>query len=108
MDFDFSKIEGFEWDDGNLKHIKKHDVNYKECEELFSNKPFLLSYDKIHSLAEDRFQALGQTNYGRLIFLVFTVRKNKVRVISARDQNRKEEKSISKVGGETGEKIKKT
>lgn len=90
MVFDFSKIEGFEWDKGNPEHVKKHKVDYKECEEVFVNKPLRVSKDEDHSDAEERFEVLGKTNKERLFFLVFTVRTNKIRVISARNQNKKE------------------
>lgn len=90
MSFDFFKIEGFEWDQGNLGHIKKHDVGYKECEEIFINIPLRVDKDLDHSKTEERFEALGKTNNRRLIFIVFTIRNNKIRVISARDQNKKE------------------
>ena len=87
---DFSKLEGFEWDRGNLEHIKKHNVTYIECEEIFSNIPLLINHDKPHSEIEIRFQALGKTNNQRMLFIIFMTRNNKVRIISARDQNKKE------------------
>lgn len=102
---DLSEIEGFEWDQGNLEHIDKHQVSYKECEEVFLNTPLRMNEDKAHSQEEDRLEVLGKTDKGRLIFLVFTVRKNKIRVISARDQNRKERKNYQN-GGEKNEKTK--
>lgn len=43
-----------------------------------------------HSQVEQRYYALGRTHAGRLLFVVFTVRNNLLRVISARDMNRKE------------------
>ena len=100
MAFDLSKIEGFEWDRGNLGHIKIHDVSYRECEDAFFNKPLLVNEDKTHSKLEERFQALGQANNGRLLFVSFTIRNNKIRVVSSRDQNRKERARLSKIGGE--------
>lgn len=81
----------FDWDPGNLEHIKKHDVNYQECEEIFYNSPTFFD-DKLHSLAEDRYLAYGFSNKGRELTLVFTMRNDKMRVISARDQNKKERK----------------
>ena len=90
LGFDLSKIEGFEWDKGNLEHIKKHNVEHRECEEIFVNMPLRVKQNKKHSREEKRFEALGQTNDGRLLFIVFTIRINKFRIISARDQNRKE------------------
>ena len=89
--FDLSKVVGFEWDKGNLnKNRLKHNVDPKECEELFYNKPLLISSDKAHSQVEERFKALGQTSNGRLILIAFTVRGGLIRVISARDRNKKE------------------
>ena len=93
---DFSKLEGFDWDKGNLDHIKKHKVGYEECEQVFLNRPFLVSKDQAHSKTEDRFEVLGKTNDERLLFVVLTVRKGKIRVVSARDQNRKERRRYEK------------
>ena len=50
----------------------------------------LLGSDQEHSGREERFYALGQTDAGRLLFLVFTVRGSLIRLISARDMSRKE------------------
>lgn len=101
--FDLSKIEGFEWDHGNLEHIRRHDVNYKECEEVFFNKPLRMNKDEMHSQIEERLQVLGKTNKERLLFIAFTVRRDKIRVVSARDQNKKERKNYQN-GGERNEK----
>ncbi len=83
----------FEWDKGNIKkNFVKHNVTTQESEEVFSNEPFLVSEDIKHSTGlEQRFQALGKTKLGRKLFISFTVRIDKVRVISVRDMNRKEE-----------------
>ncbi|MEA2065074.1 MAG: BrnT family toxin [Patescibacteria group bacterium] len=89
----FSKIIGFDWDNGNiLKNWDKHKVKYKECEEIFFNKPLIIANDKSHSNIENRYHVLGKTSQNRFLFLSFTVRKNKIRVISARNMNKKESK----------------
>jgi len=82
----------FDWDKGNFnKNRLRHGVECNECEELFFNKPLIVSEDGIHSnLTENRFKALGITNNKRCLFTVFTIRGEKIRIISARDQNRKE------------------
>jgi uncharacterized protein len=99
--FDFSKIEGFEWDEGNLKHIKKHKVQAEECEEIFFNKPLIINKDKEHSTkSERRFRVYGITNKERCLSLIYTIRNKKIRVIACRDQSRKERKEFSQVGGE--------
>src|SRR5437899_2060566 len=86
-----SECEGFEWDAGNdEKNWLAHKVSRTECEEPFFNQPLLLAPGREHSTAEPRFYALGQTDEGRRLFIVFTVRGRLVRVISARDMSRRE------------------
>ncbi len=90
---DFDSIVGFDWDDGNKqKNWEKHQVDFRECEEVFFNQPLLIKEDSKHSSQEKRFYVLGRSDIGRTLFLVFTLRNNKIRVISARDQSKKERK----------------
>lgn len=80
----------FEWDKGNAgKNLGKHGVSDKECEEVFLNKPDITA-DDTHSQEEKRFRASGKTNENRPLVVIFTLRKKWVRVISARDMNKKE------------------
>lgn len=82
---------GFDWDEGNReKNWIKHGVTTEECEEVFANTPRVLTDDPGHSVTEARYSMLGKTNAGRKIQIVFTVREGFVRVISARDQSKKE------------------
>ena len=88
---DLDRIEGFDWGAGNQdKNWFKHRVAMGECEEVFFGLPLLLQDDSAHSQIEPRYFALGQTNAGRYLFIVFTIRKDKIRVISARDMSQKE------------------
>ncbi|MDO8340690.1 MAG: BrnT family toxin [Candidatus Woesebacteria bacterium] len=96
MKLDFSNLVGFEWDSGNLKHINKHFVLDKECEEVFLIKPIMVSKDLLHSQIEKRYRVLGKTSLERKLNIVFTVRKNLLRIISARDQNKKEREKYRK------------
>lgn len=88
----------FEWNKGNInKNLKKHGVSDKESEEVFSNKPLLVSLDKKHSTkTEVRYHALGKTNEGKVLFISFTTRGEKLRNISARKANKKERKIYAK------------
>lgn len=84
---------GFEWDEGNLtKSWLKHDVAPEECEQVFFNQPLMAMMDEKHSQQELRHNALGRTNDDRKLYIVFTIRRGNIRVISARDMNRKERK----------------
>jgi uncharacterized DUF497 family protein len=86
-----SDFIGFEWDEGNLtKNWEKHRVSALECEQVFFNRPLIAATDERHSGPESRFYALGQTDNGRRMFVVFTARGSFIRVISARDMSRKE------------------
>ena len=81
----------FEWDSGNLdKSSKKHGIFPSESEEIFFNNPLLINGDASHSQAEVRYMALGKTNEEKLLFVIFTIRRNKIRIISARNMNKKE------------------
>lgn len=87
----------FEWDTGNKdKNWQKHHVHYKEAEEVFLNKPIKIYKDITHSQKEVRFTALGVTNRGRRLYITFTLRESTIRVISARDQDKKERREYEK------------
>lgn len=87
------EIVGFDWDSGNSrKSADKHDVSQSEAEQLFFNAPLLLLPDGMHSQKEARCHALGKTDTARQLHVTFTLRSGGtlIRVISARDMQRKE------------------
>jgi uncharacterized DUF497 family protein len=89
----FDLIVGFEWDSGNRRKSEvKHSVTQVEAEEVLFNNPLLIGADDKLSGSERRYLALGKTNLGRALTVIFTLRQNAelIRVISARDQHRKE------------------
>ena len=89
---DFSKIVGFEWDDGNARKNDKHGLSMAESEQVFFNAPLLLLEDGSHSQLEPRLHALGKSDGQRLLHITFTLRQagQVIRVISVRDMHRKE------------------
>lgn len=87
----------FQWDEGNLlKNWERHHVSAGEREQTFFNRPLIAAPDEKHSVDESRFYALGHTDAGRYLFIVFTIRGRMIRVISARDMNRRERKAYEK------------
>ena len=87
------EVYGFEWDKGNnQKSLVKHEVSNEECEETFFDHHKKIQKDVLHSMNEERYVLIGQTKKKRLLYIIFTLRKNKIRVISARDINKKERK----------------
>ena len=89
-----SDLEGFDWDKANLaKNWEKHGVTPWECEQAFLNVPLIVADDVARSTVEPRYYLLGQTDAGRRLFIVFTIRKQLIRVISARDMSPKERRA---------------
>ena len=81
----------FQWDKGNVgKSLKKHKVEDKEAEEPFFDRKHRTFIDRLHSKGETRYRIVGKTKKERLLFVVFTKRNKKIRIISARDINKKE------------------
>jgi uncharacterized protein len=82
----------FAWDKGNeQKNWIKHKVAAEEAEEPFFADDYIILEDESHSRSvEQRFVLLGKTNKKRMLFIVFTTRADKIRIISARDANKKE------------------
>ena len=81
----------FDWDKGNLdKNWKKHKVHFKKTEKVFFNRPLKIFKDPKHSETEQRYVSYGKSKKERMLTVVFTYRENKIRIISARDQHRKE------------------
>ena len=92
----FDNCKRFEWDKGNSeKNWIRHKVMQGECEQVFFNEPIILFNDEKHSQIENRWFLLGRTDAERLLFVVFTIRKNAIRVISARDMNKNERKKYN-------------
>ena len=83
----------FEWDLGNdTKNLQKHKVTTREAEEVFESPEDLraLGEQVMPTTLEPRFGLLGVTKTGRKLFVCFTLRGTGIRVISAREMNKKE------------------
>lgn len=73
----------FEWDeDKNLINQQKHKISFETAAHVFDDPEYIEMFDFEHSLNEDRFIAIGKV--GDVLFVVFTERKNNIRLISAR------------------------
>ena len=88
----------FEWDKGNIdKNLTKHKVTIEEAEQVFYNEPSVLIEEGVRSRSvEKRFLILGRSDKERLLGIIFTVREEKIRIISARPMSRKERKQYAK------------
>jgi uncharacterized DUF497 family protein len=87
------RIDGFDWDAGNSAKCARRGVSPAEIEALFRGSP-LVAPDLGHSVAEQRFIAVGRRAAGRPIFVAFCFREagglRLIRPISARYMHAKE------------------
>src|SRR5450631_542186 len=81
------EFSGFDWDRGNLEKCQKHGLSAKLIESVF-DRPVAILPDETHSRMEQRMRAIGKTAKGRMVFVVFTLRRRGddvlIRPISAR------------------------
>lgn len=85
------KTAGFDWDDGNWPKCGKHGVSRQEIEQVLTGGPAVMPDP---NPAEPRMRAIGKTEAGRYVLLVFMLREidgqMKLRPISARYMHPKE------------------
>jgi len=83
----------FEWDEIKAEaNLKKHDVSFKEAETIWDDYFYIDLFDEKHSIEENRFLIVGESEGKRLLIVSYTERENRVRVISARELTPKERK----------------
>ena len=79
----------FEWDeDKAAANLKKHGVRFETAAKVFWDENRIELYDYEHSTDEDRYNTIGLVD--NILFVVYTERKNRIRLISARPANSKE------------------
>lgn len=83
------EIRGFDWDEANLRKLRKHGVTQEEAEALFYGAPHIDegAYEK---RGEKRYRCLGTTAVGRRLAAFFTIRRGLIRNISVRPMRKKE------------------
>jgi uncharacterized DUF497 family protein len=74
----------FEWDEHNIEHIARHDVEPWEAEDAMYD-PERIGGSAYNQGRERRWALLGITEAGRILFVVFTRRRGRVRVVMSRD-----------------------
>ena len=84
-------MEDFDWDDENIAHISRHGVELWEAEEALLD-PGRIGTPARNVGRETRRAALGATEAGRVLFVVYTRRRGKVRVVTARDAEDREKR----------------
>lgn len=71
----------FDWDKANITHVARHDVTVEEAEQAILNDPMDLGIEVVDG--EERFLSIGTTEVGRVLLVVTTWRKHRLRVVTA-------------------------
>ena len=66
-------------------------VGLDEAESAFKDEQKIVRYDWKHSAEELRYFCIAESSRNRILFVAFTIRDGKIRIISARKANKKEE-----------------
>lgn len=79
----------FEWDEEKNKiNLRKHGIDFSDATQVFFDENRIERRDKYHSGEEERWQVIGMVN--EILFVVYTDREDRTRIISARKAKPKE------------------
>jgi len=81
-----------DWDDENVEHLARHGVTPEEGAQALSD-PRRVGVSAYNAEEERRWAVLGASEDGRILFVVFTRRRGRIRVVTARDATLRERRS---------------
>lgn len=73
----------------NTVNIRKHGLSFQTASKAFADPSAVIEFDEAHSIHEDRYNLIGAVD-GHILFIVYTVRDEAIRLISARTATNKE------------------
>jgi uncharacterized protein len=79
----------FDWDPWNVSHLAHHDVQPEDAEETLLD-PDRIGTDAYGLNGEKRWAFIGATETGRVLFVVMTRRRSRVRVVTGRNATERE------------------
>ncbi len=81
----------FEWDNNKAtSNAIKHGITFAEAITAFADPDLLFTEDSLHSGGEEREWAIGATENDLIVVMVFTMRDQQIRLISARPATKQE------------------
>jgi len=89
-------IDRIEWDSEKARiNFEKHKVSFETAQYVFSDPERLWRFDQSESnrALEDRWQTLGKV--GKVLFVVYTERGQKLHIISARLADKNDRRSYN-------------
>jgi uncharacterized DUF497 family protein len=72
----------------NAANVQKHGIDFEEAIHVFEDDDRIEIYDAAHSGEEDRYNTIGMVK--DVLFVVYTERREVIRIISARPATRRE------------------
>lgn len=84
------RLSGFDWDEHNISHIAMHAVRPAEVEEVTAGRYVIVP--AMSGSVEKRWKLFGKTAAVRYLIVVFTIRHNRFRAVTAHTMNRRERK----------------
>ena len=84
-----------------ISNLSKHGISFDEAATVFRDPEGLDRHDDVHADIEPRYQRLATSVMGRVLLVVYTVRRSRSgheekRIISARQASRKERAAYSR------------
>ena len=87
----------FEWDDEKAKaNLKKHSVTFEEATTVFLDPLSITRYDPDHSLDEQRYIDIGNSDESQVLVVAYTERGTNIRIISCRKATTSERRLYEK------------
>ncbi|AKG21463.1 BrnT family toxin [Calothrix sp. 336/3] len=81
----------FEWDENKAEsNFLKHGIQFEEAVTVFADPYLMFTEDSSHSQGEEREWAIGEMEDGSIVVVVFTMRGERIRIISARKATKRE------------------
>jgi len=92
----YNSIVEYEWDEKKAAaNLHKHGVDFADAA-LALEDELAFTMRELYSGDEERFVTLGCDPQGRLLVVVYTWRKDRIRLISARETTSKERRDYEK------------
>jgi hypothetical protein len=87
------KIQNISWDQETVDHIANHRVSPEEVEQVLFNDYYI---PVIMRGKQNKYITYGETDSGRLLFVVWVSKYRKTRIVTARDMTKKEKQFYRK------------
>lgn len=90
----------FEWDETKASdNWAKHGISFDEAHTVFGDPSAITLFDDAHSDEEDRFIDIGRSSIGRILVVIYTENRERIRIISCRRATQREQRQYEERPG---------